>query len=68
LNSLVGATRGVRATLAPLGQLKVKGELWKARTEGGELLRDEPVEVLGTEGLNLVVRGLAEPGTYPEGK
>jgi membrane-bound serine protease (ClpP class) len=65
LNSLVGATGVVRAPLAPLGQVKVHGELWRARAEEGELLRNEPIEVIDIEGLTLVVRRQAEPASTP---
>jgi len=63
LTSLVGA-QGV--TLSPLdlqGQVRVRGEIWKARTEGESLLRDERIEVLRVEGLTLVVRRLTGPYT-----
>ena len=61
LNSIVGATGVVRTPLAPLGQVKVRGELWKAKAEKGELLRDEPIEVVSIEGLTLVVKRRVEP-------
>ncbi|OFW61979.1 MAG: hypothetical protein A2133_07105 [Actinobacteria bacterium RBG_16_64_13] len=54
--SLVGTTGVVISSLRPLGQVRLHGETWKARTEAGDLLRDEPVEVLRIEGLTLVVR------------
>lgn len=54
--SMVGATGVALSPLAPLGQVKLHGETWKARTEEGELPKDERVEVLGTDGLTLIVR------------
>jgi membrane-bound ClpP family serine protease len=36
--------------------VKVNGELWRARAEEEELLRDQPIEVVDIEGLTLVVR------------
>lgn len=68
LNSLVGATGVVRAPLAPLGQVKVKGELWRARAEEGELLKDERIEVLRTEGLTLIVRRSCGSDADSQGK
>jgi membrane-bound ClpP family serine protease len=40
--------------------VRVNGELWRARAEEGELLKDEPIEVVGIEGLTLVVRRQAQ--------
>jgi membrane-bound serine protease (ClpP class) len=54
--SLVGVTGVVVSPLDPQGQVRLHGETWKARTEGGDLLRDGPVEVVRTEGLTLIVR------------
>lgn len=59
--SMVGATGVVSSPLSPQGQVRLHGETWRARAEGGDLLKDEPVEVLRTEGLTLVVRRLSEP-------
>jgi membrane-bound serine protease (ClpP class) len=68
LEGLVGTTGVAISPLTPQGRVRLHGETWKARTEGGELLRDEPIEVLRTEGLTLVVRRLTEHGTDPEDK
>ncbi|MBN1320250.1 MAG: nodulation protein NfeD [Thermoleophilia bacterium] len=56
LESMVGATGVALSPLTPQGQVRLQGETWKARTEGGDLPKDAPVEVLGTEGLTLIVR------------
>ena len=63
LNSLIGATGVVRSPLEPFGQVKVNGELWRARSDEGELLDNEQIEVERIEGLTLVVRRQAEPGS-----
>ncbi len=56
MESLAG-TRGVALSpLAPEGQVKVRGEVWKARAEGDALVKDDPIEVVRSEGLTLVVR------------
>lgn len=63
LESMVGATGVVLSPLDPEGQVRLRGETWKARTEEGHLLKDEPVEVLRTEGLMLVVKRHRRPDT-----
>ncbi len=60
VESLVGATGVVISPLDPQGQVRLHGETWRARTEEGELLKDEPVKVLRSEGLTLVVRRMTE--------
>jgi membrane-bound serine protease (ClpP class) len=57
---LVGCRGVALSGLDPNGQVRVRGEIWRARTEGEVLLKDEPIEVLGVEGLTLVVRRVAE--------
>jgi membrane-bound serine protease (ClpP class) len=55
--SMVGTTGIAISPLSPQGQVRLHGEIWKARAEGGDLLKDEPIKVLRTEGLTLIVRG-----------
>jgi membrane-bound serine protease (ClpP class) len=53
VNTVVGAQGVVRRD----GLVFVNGELWRARSETGEMLRTgEPVEVEGVEGLELLVK------------
>ncbi len=61
---LVGAKGVVRASIDPVGSVRVRGELWKARAEGpGEVLPPETdVEVVGASGMTLTVRR-SEPRT-----
>ena len=66
--SLVGTTGVVVSPLRPQGQVRLHGETWRARTEGGDLLKDGPVEVLRTEGLTLIVRRLGEPDSGAQEK
>ncbi len=61
--SMVGATGVALSPLTPMGQVRLRGETWRARAEGGDLPKDEPVEVLGTEGLTLVVKRHDRPDT-----
>jgi membrane protein implicated in regulation of membrane protease activity len=52
--TLLGARAHVVTACAPLGQVRVQGELWSARCEGGA----EPgssVRVVGRDGLTLLV-------------
>ena len=54
--NLIGTTAQVVAPLAPEGHVKVKGELWRARTTGAETVgAGRDVRVLTLEGLTLVV-------------
>jgi membrane protein implicated in regulation of membrane protease activity len=57
--SLVGATGEVTEALTPLGQIRVLGELWQARSSS-ELARGTPVRVVSVQGLTLEVEA-AEP-------
>jgi membrane-bound serine protease (ClpP class) len=68
LSALVGAPGVVVSPLDPQGQVRVRGEIWKARTGGAVLLKDERIEVIDVEGLTLVVRRLTGPdaGSLPE--
>ena len=61
MSSVAGAKGVVRSPLEPLGQVKVNGELWRAKAEEGELLKDEPIEVVSIEGLTLIVKRQIEP-------
>ena len=42
--------------LAPEGVVKVRGELWKAAAANGEIETGKRVEVVGLEGLKLLVK------------
>lgn len=42
-----------------LGQVKVKGQIWTAKSEAGqEIPRGEEVEIVAVEGVKLIVRSL----------
>jgi membrane-bound serine protease (ClpP class) len=57
-NTIVGAHGQVRRD----GLVAVRGELWQARTEDGEpLATGDEVDVVGIEGLELIVRPAATP-------
>lgn len=57
---LVGASGITVSPLAPEGQVRVEGEIWKARAEGPHLPKGEPVKVVRTDGLTLIVRRAEE--------
>lgn len=52
--TLIGARAHVVSPCRPLGQVKVEGELWSARCDGGAEVGDL-VRVESVEGLTLVV-------------
>ena len=60
-SALLGEQGVALSSLDPSGQVRVRGEIWKARTEGEVLLKDERIEVLSIVGLTLVVRRIAGP-------
>jgi membrane-bound serine protease (ClpP class) len=56
--TLVGATGTVVTECAPVGQVRVQGELWRARCDAGARPGEE-VRVLELDGLLLVVERAA---------
>jgi membrane-bound serine protease (ClpP class) len=56
--TLIGATARVVAPCLPIGQVRLQGELWRARCEEGADVGDE-VRVLELDGLTLVVERAA---------
>ena len=66
--SLVGTTGAVISPLSPQGQVRLHGEIWRARAEGGDLVKDERIEVLRIEGLTLIVRRLSTPDADSQGR
>ena len=57
--ALIGA-KGVATTdLKPKGEVRVLGEFWEATVQDGEIANGQAVEVVGMEGMFLVVK-LAE--------
>jgi membrane-bound ClpP family serine protease len=55
LPSMVGMRGIVTAGLKPEGMVKIKGELWAARTAGEEINEGEDIVVTEEEGLKLLV-------------
>jgi membrane-bound serine protease (ClpP class) len=52
--TLIGARAEVASPCRPLGQVRIQGELWRARCEPGAS-PGETVRVVGREGLTLLV-------------
>ena len=64
--ALVGGTAIARTTLAPSGQVEIRGELWQATLQGAPALpAGAAVTVKGVHGLNLAVEP-APPNVRPE--
>ncbi len=56
LTDMVGTQGKVVKPLAPEGMVKIKGELWLAKSASGEMKLGVEVLVVGQNGLKLVVR------------
>ena len=54
--TLIGQTAKVVSPLAPVGQVQVKGELWRARSTGADPVEPgREVRILALEDLTLIV-------------
>ena len=56
LPDMVGSKGKVVSPLAPEGLVRIRGELWVAQSESGEMNAGGEVIVVGQDGLKLVVR------------
>lgn len=57
VEDLIGHVGEVQREINPRGYVRLRGELWRAESEGGEpLAAGETVRVVGAQGLNLIVR------------
>lgn len=54
--SMVGTTGRAMGKLLPEGMVKIRGELWSAIAEDGEIANSEEIIVTGEKGLKLLVR------------
>jgi membrane-bound serine protease (ClpP class) len=63
-DNLVGATGEVTEPLMPLGQIRVLGELWQARSSS-ELPRGTPVRVVALNGLIVEVEAAEKTRVLP---
>lgn len=58
--ALIGS-KGVTTTdLKPKGEVRVLGEFWQAKIQDGEIAAGAPVQVVGMEGMFLIVKPAAE--------
>lgn len=62
VEDLVGATAQVTESCAPLGRVRLRGELWEARSTQ-EVGRGTPVRVVAVDGLVLEVEPVSRDGT-----
>jgi len=56
LPAMVSSKGKTVSPLAPEGFIRIKGELWEAKSVGGEINVGEEVTVVGQDGLKLTVR------------
>ncbi len=56
LTAMLGNEGKVVITLVPEGMVRIKGELWKAKSLSGRIDTGEKVIVVGQDGLELTVR------------
>ncbi len=54
--TMVGSRGKAASPLAPDGFVKIKGELWEAKSFSGKISTREDVMVVGQDGLKLIVR------------
>ena len=63
LTDMVGTWGEAVGQLNPAGQVRIRGELWAAESESGELRRGDRMVVTGQKGLKLTVRGAGRKGS-----
>ena len=56
LLAMLGSEGKVVSPLVPEGMVKIKGELWRAKSTSGRMDTGEEVTVVGQDGLKLIVR------------
>ena len=64
VETLMGREVEVRRACRPVGEVRVKGEIWQARCEEGADT-GEMVRIIGLEGLTLTVEPVTPPGATP---
>lgn len=60
LPTMIGSRGKVASSLVPHGLVRIRGELWGAVSDEGNLGVGEEVEVVGEDGLKLVVRRMVK--------
>lgn len=56
LPSMIGSNGKAASALVPEGMVKIKSELWSATSETGNINKGDNIEVVGEDGLRLIVR------------
>ena len=56
LTAMLGSEGKVVSPLVPEGMVRIKGELWMAKSASGRMDTGEEVTVVGQDGLKLIVR------------
>ena len=56
LPEMAGVKGKTVGTLSPKGMVIIRGELWQAKSTGGEIAPQQRVVVVGQDGLSLLVR------------
>ncbi len=54
--ALIGAKGIATSDLKPKGEVRVMGEFWEATSKNGEIATGQTVEVVGMEGMLLIVK------------
>ena len=54
--TMIGSRGRVMSPLSPEGFVRIRGELWGAASDEGNVAQGEEIEVVGENGLKLVVR------------
>lgn len=67
LPDMIGSRGEVVSPLAPKGLVRISGELWVAKSAGGEIEPGGEVIVVGQDGLKLVVRESSPTNDLREG-
>ena len=60
LPSMVGTRGKAASVLSPEGMVKIKSELWAAKTDSGKIASGDNIEVVGEDGLKLVVKSVSQ--------
>lgn len=57
---LIGKITKAETDIDPEGTIKVRGETWSAKTEGGAIKKGASIKIIGREGLTLIVEKIEE--------
>ena len=63
LPSMIGTKGKAASVLSPEGMVKIKSELWAAKSNTGMIPIGDNIEVVGEDGLKLIVKSMKEVDT-----